>query len=80
MTCSTLLSASTWWLQPASFGDSQPVPEHEQHQAAVAGFVPGSLGGLNQPLHFAPGQVLPILRGLYLGVNHFVESSSFQKS
>jgi hypothetical protein len=55
------------------------MPEQEQHQAAVACFVPGSLGGLNQPLHFAPGQVLPILSGRFLCVRHFVESSPCRK-
>ena len=46
-------------LQPAGFGDAQPVTEHQQ-QAAVQSLVPGALHSLEQPVNFLAGEMLAI--------------------
>jgi hypothetical protein len=47
-------------LQPAGFRYPEAVPEHEQQQATVAGFIPASPGRFDQPFNLAPGEVLPV--------------------
>lgn len=42
-------------LKPQGFRHAQPVAEHQQEQAAVAGLVAGSLGGCDELFHFAGG-------------------------
>ena len=36
------------------------MPEHQEQQATVAGFVPAALGRLDQPFDLAPGEVLSV--------------------
>jgi len=43
--------------QPAGFGDTQPMAEHEKQQAPVAGLVPGPLGGGKELLDLVAGEV-----------------------
>jgi hypothetical protein len=52
-------------LQPAGRGYAQTVPEHQQEQTTVAGFVPVSLGGGNQSFNFGKNQVFSF-------IHHFV--------
>jgi hypothetical protein len=69
---------------PASLGHAQPVPEDQEQQATVAGFVPAALHGFNQPFNLAAGEVLSVAvvadrRLVFLAfasVHHFVESFS----
>ena len=42
----------------AGLGHAQPMPEDQQQQATVAGFVPAALHGFNQPFNLAAGEVL----------------------
>ena len=51
--------------QPTSLGHPQPVPEHEQEQATVAGLVPAAPGGGNQAVDFGQNEVFSV-------VHHFV--------
>src|ERR1035441_8017329 len=78
-------------LQTASFGDAEPMPEHQEQKATIAGFVPAAPGCLDQPFHLAAGKVfsvaLPIRRPgrrrpvfrRFSRVHHFVESFPCQK-
>jgi hypothetical protein len=66
--------------QPAGLGDAQPVAEHQEQQAAVAGLVPAPFGGRDQPLDLAPGEVLaaasvPAFLSGFAPARRFVESS-----
>lgn len=56
--------------QAAGFRDPQAVAEQEEEQAAVAGLVARALDGVQQPVHFAPGEVFAL-------VHRFVPSLSF---
>lgn len=51
--------------QSAGLGHPQPVPEHEQEQAPVAGLVPATPGGGNQAADFGQNEVFSV-------VHHFV--------
>jgi hypothetical protein len=64
---------------PAGFRDAQAMPEHQEQQATVAGFVPAPPGRLNQLFNLAPGKVLsvaviPPCVFAFASVHHFVES------
>jgi hypothetical protein len=41
------------------FRHTQSMPEHQEQEATVASLVHASSGCLNQPLNFAPSEVLP---------------------
>lgn len=47
--------------------EPQPMPEYEQHKAAVAGFGATALDSSDQPFHFETGEVFAV-------VHHCVES------
>lgn len=51
--------------QAASLRHAQPMPEHEEQEAPVAGLVPGPLGGGKELLDFVAGEVFSFL-------HHFV--------
>ena len=67
---------------PAGLGHAQPVPEDQEQQATVAGFVPAALHGFNQPFNLAAGEVFSVAVGAgrppvfpaFSPVHHFVES------
>ena len=44
----------------AGLGHAQSMPEDQQQQATVAGFVPAALHGFNQPFNLAAGEVLSV--------------------
>jgi hypothetical protein len=60
------------------------MPEDQQQQATVAGFIPAPLRGLDQPFNLVPGEVLALAVGAgrclvflaFAPVHHFVESFS----
>lgn len=56
--------------EAARFRHAQAVAEHQQQQAAVAGLVAAALGGGDEPLHFALGQVAAVV---FERFNHFVQ-------
>jgi hypothetical protein len=45
-------------LQPAGFRDAQPVPEHQEQKATVAGLVAAAPDGFKETFNLAPGEVL----------------------
>lgn len=46
--------------QPASLGDAQPMPEHEEQKAAVPGLVARALGGGQELFDLVAGQVFSV--------------------
>src|SRR5271157_940185 len=55
------------------------MPEHQEQQATVAGFIPAALRCFNQPANLAAGEVLPVAVvparvSAFSPVHHFVES------
>jgi hypothetical protein len=51
--------------QVAGLGYTQAMPEHEEQEAAIAGFIPGPLGGSKKLVHLKAGQMFSL-------VDHFV--------
>lgn len=47
--------------QAASLGHPQPMPEHEQQKAPIAGFVPGAFGGGQELFDFVASEVFSFL-------------------
>ena len=47
--------------QPASLGHPQPMAEHEEQKAAVAGLVPCALGGGQELFEFGPNEVFSLI-------------------
>jgi hypothetical protein len=47
-------------LEAARFGDAQAMPEYQEQQATVAGFVPAAAGRLDELFHFEAGEVLAV--------------------
>src|SRR5205823_5498907 len=57
-TCNTAFGVHLIEFQPARFRHAEAMPEHQQHQATVASFIPAALRGVNQPFNPPAGEVV----------------------